>query len=137
MRVLEREGNEVRHIGYLMALSLGCAFGILAQEVHWKMKPVLELRKAEAELNDTWQAAMSEIDSASHPADVKKRWREQQTAAQRAWEVFRDADAEVVEFVWWGGSGVGLAICDLKCRLTRQRIDELKARYDVGNRREP
>jgi len=122
---------------YVMALLPGCAFGILAKEVHWKMKPVLQLKEAEAKLSDIWQAAMSEIDSASHPADVKKRWREQQAVAQRAWEVFRDADAKVLEFVWWGGSGMGPATCDLACRLTRQRIDELKTRYGIGNHRKP
>ncbi len=65
------------------------------------------------------------------PGDIKERWLKQQKKAQQLWISFRDADAEIVEYDWYGGSGVSAARLGWKQYLTEHRIKELKERYDI------
>lgn len=87
---------------------------------------------ADAELNRVYNEAIEKIKQDSIYSDeIKNEWIEQQRKAQRIWIEFRDADAEVVEYDWLGGSGMGLAKTGWKQLLTEHRIKELKERYSI------
>lgn len=55
----------------------------------------------------------------------------QQRSAQRAWVNFRDEDCDVVEYVWYRGSGAGVATAAWKRRLTEDRTQQLRDMYDL------
>lgn len=65
------------------------------------------------------------------PENLKKEWVEQQRIAQRAWLKFRDEDSKVIEYSWYGGSGMGAAKLGWKQMLTEKRINDLKEQYSI------
>lgn len=84
------------------------------------------------ELNRVWNLVMNKIASADYPESDKRRvWRRELTQAQRAWITFRDNDCEAVLYEYWGGSGAGGFFTLCKIKHTRDRIDHLRARYDL------
>jgi uncharacterized protein YecT (DUF1311 family) len=79
-----------------------------------------EYKQADTELNKVYQQLLS-----SRSADGQKKLR----AAQRAWIVFRDAEAEFVRQDWVGGSGQAAAVNSALAVLTRDRVRQLRERF--------
>jgi len=79
-----------------------------------------EYRRADAELNKVYQELL-----AGRDAEGKQKLR----VSQRAWLVFRDAEAEFVAHDWLGGSGQAAAVNGTLATLTRDRVRQLKDRF--------
>lgn len=88
-------------------------------------------QKADKELNEVWKLAIRHIETASLDPPVRAKWIEQQRAAQQAWIKFRDADAEVIEYSWYGGHGLPLAKIGWQQKLTEERTAHLREQYHI------
>ena len=91
-----------------------------------------ELKAADAELNRVYKAAMAAIERSDHlTPELRGEWKAALRAAQRLWISYRDADCRTpIEYEWWGGSGVGMAILSCLLEKTKVRVSELRERYD-------
>jgi uncharacterized protein YecT (DUF1311 family) len=121
--------NPLKHVGFVLAISC-VAIGWLStfaavspvqtvssedEALRW----VEEYKGADAEMNKAYQTLLSSRDS-----DGAQKLR----AAQRAWVVFRDAEAESVREDWNGGRGQNAAVNSALTTLTRNRTRELMER---------
>jgi uncharacterized protein YecT (DUF1311 family) len=88
--------------------------------------------KSDKELNVIYNRALEKIRANGMLSDqLRDEWIKQQEIAQRAWVEFRDKDAKVVEYDWFGGSGMGAAKSAYLRQLTEERISNLRARYEL------
>jgi uncharacterized protein YecT (DUF1311 family) len=98
-------------------------------QTDWRTRAVENFERADRELNDVWQQMLAQIEHRDLPAKIKADFVEQQRKAQRAWIEFRNEDARVAQYDWWGGSGAGAAEIGWKQTLTENRILQLRDRY--------
>jgi uncharacterized protein YecT (DUF1311 family) len=77
-----------------------------------------EFEKADTELNKTYEALLKKLPDAQNKQDLK--------ASQRAWLVFRDAEAAFVANQANGGSIAPTIRYETMTQLTQQRIKQLK-----------
>jgi len=92
-----------------------------------------ELKKADADLNRVYSAAMRSIDASSEmDAKVRDAWKAGLRDAQRAWITFRDNDCkQTVPYEWYGGTGAGGAVLSCLLDLTQERTKSLRQRYEA------
>ncbi|HET6934674.1 MAG TPA: lysozyme inhibitor LprI family protein [Candidatus Angelobacter sp.] len=81
-----------------------------------------ELKKADAELNKIYKAALADLEGKDA---VKLR------KAQRAWMAYRDAQCDAEYGTWGGGSGGPAAHLACLGRLTHQRTAEIRETYHL------
>lgn len=79
-----------------------------------------EFEKADMELNKTYEALLNKLPDAEGKQKLK--------VSQRAWLVFRDADAAFVADQARGGSMAPTIRYETMAQLTQQRIKQLKLR---------
>lgn len=86
---------------------------------------------ADRELNSAWKEVLASVRESDHlPAEAAADWRDGLIAAQRAWARFKQADCErAVAYEWYGGTGANAAVGACLERHTRERLDDLRARY--------
>lgn len=90
---------------------------------------IARFEKADAELEKLFQAILIEIKNEHKNDPMLEEWIEQISRSQKLWMKFRDEDQQTAGFFWRGG-GTGRAQTDWSTRLTLQRIEDLKKRYD-------
>ena len=88
-----------------------------------------ELKKANAELNSTYQGLIRLV------RNHGEEWVEDLRKAQRKWVEFRDLNCEFYGNYLKGGSGAGLHYIDCTARMTKERQAELRIKYDEMKRR--
>ncbi len=79
-----------------------------------------ELKKADAELNRTYQEALGKL-----KGDNVTRLR----TAQRAWVAYRDAQCQAAYKMFEGGTIAPLAFTQCKTKLTQSRTKEIRQTY--------
>lgn len=110
----------------VFALTLLCFAGTLwapsetLSPMHEAVRWGQEYKRADTELNKVYQELLD-----SRSAEGRKKLR----AAQRAWIVFRNAEAEFERQDWQGGSGQAAAVNSVLATLTRDRVRQLKERF--------
>ena len=85
-----------------------------------------DLRAADLNLNDAYQAEIAFIDKAAVPPDVRAKWHAALVEAQRRWIGFRDAECVLTGCEWYGGSGRDGAETACLTELTKSRIMALQ-----------
>jgi uncharacterized protein YecT (DUF1311 family) len=90
------------------------------------------LEKVDAELNKIYQRALKSIPKLeSDPPYDAKSWEKALRESQRAWIAFRDAECKNhVAMFWTGGTGATADILGCMEEKTKNRIKELKERYE-------
>lgn len=78
--------------------------------------------RADAQLNDTYQAALNLLGADSERADARVAL----LAAQREWIRFRDADCQVQDRIFQHGTMRAAIVESCRKNLTEQRTKELK-----------
>ncbi len=137
-------------VRFVRALALSMLFAAGAMELAWADETAAgdcaealstvelnrcaaaEFEKADAELNATYQKALTAIPGfASDPPWDAKSWETALRASQRAWVSFRDAECDGhVAMFWTNGTGATGDILGCKTEKTEQRTKELKDRYE-------
>jgi uncharacterized protein YecT (DUF1311 family) len=81
---------------------------------------IAELKKADTELNRSYQQALKKLKAADA---------ERLRKAQRAWIVYRDAHCDAEFGLWDGGTGGHIALPQCKLTLTKARTAEIEETY--------
>jgi uncharacterized protein YecT (DUF1311 family) len=101
---------------------------ISVAHVHGQTQAVMNARaraefsRADAELNKCYEARLTKLPDVEGKEKLKQ--------SQRAWLVFRDAEAAFAADEARGGSMVSTIRYEIMAELTRQRIKQLKARFN-------
>lgn len=124
----------MRTFNYILILMIILVLPFFAKsestiEIEYKTREQYEA--IDKELNRVYKIALEKIKNSNMSSDLKSKWLEQQKIAQRAWIKFRDEDSKVVEYDWYGGTGMGAAKLGWKIKLTEERIQHLKERYII------
>jgi uncharacterized protein YecT (DUF1311 family) len=87
-----------------------------------------QFARADAQLNETYRAALARIAETSELEEkVRREWRNALQDAQRKWIAFRDADCKgPVAYAWYGGTGATAAVLACMIEKTATRTNELK-----------
>ena len=90
-----------------------------------------EFERADAELNDIYKDAISQIRATGRDLPVgADEWEKKLREAQRAWVAFRDLNCdELIAIEWGGGTGTSLATATCRTEMTNGRIQTLRERY--------
>jgi len=113
-------------MNFLLRLTIYCFVAYTFTSAHVSAQSQAEMnqeaaanfKKADAELNRTYSMLLASLDDEAR-AKLK--------AAQRAWVVFRDAEAEYqMDAEARGGSMASMIYEGTRARLTKQRIAQLK-----------
>ena len=91
---------------------------------------ILELKKAEGELLQVFQEVITEIKQKHADDPHKDDWVKQMKLAQEAWARFVEADQMAAAF-YWRKAGTDKAQTEWKRMLTKQRILNLRKRYNA------
>ena len=93
-------------------------------------------QQADAQLNEVWKKALAAIDAGNPdaPSDLTAaqiaEWKNELTAAQKAWVTFKDMDCNGARsFEYWGGSARSLAVLSCQYEYTVARTKDLQERY--------
>lgn len=88
--------------------------------------------EADRELNKVYQRAIQSIQNSDlDPPYNAKSWEAAMRSAQRAWLAYRDEDCKnLMPMEWSGGTGTTAAVVGCMTKKTKDRIDDLKERYD-------
>lgn len=101
-----------------LALALGGTSASAQSQGEMNQEAAASFKKADAELNRTYTKLLASLDDEAR-AKLK--------AAQRAWVVFRDAEAEYqMDAEARGGSMAAMIYEGTRARLTKARIAQLK-----------
>jgi uncharacterized protein YecT (DUF1311 family) len=86
---------------------------------------------ADKELNQVWRQALATIQPSDYlPPEEATKWKEELTAAQKAWVTFKERDCNgAVAYEWYGGTGANGAVGTCLFEHTVARTTDLKARY--------
>ena len=117
-------------ITFITFLSISCLFLVgIAGSTEWRMESINRNAETAAELDRVFQNLVTEIKEKHASDPFMNDWIEQVKRAQEAWKKFRDEDQKAAGFYWRGG-GTGRAQTEWATRLTLQRIENLKKRYN-------
>jgi uncharacterized protein YecT (DUF1311 family) len=117
-------------VTFIILFSISCIFFLgAADSTDWRTQSIDRYEEAGAELERVFQNLVTEIKQEHASDPFMKEWVGQIAQAQEAWKKFRDEDQQAAGFYWRGG-GTGRAQTEWATRLTLQRIEDLKKRYD-------
>ena len=89
-----------------------------------------QFKHLKAELIKTVKKCLETIDQASYMSDyVKKEWEDTFLKSQSAWEQLMKSDTQVIEYVYYRGSGTEIFKLEFQVDKTAERIKELKKRF--------
>ena len=90
---------------------------------------IAQFEKADAELEQVFQSLLKELKNTHQDDPMLKEWINQLILSQEIWKKFRDEDEQTAGYFWRGG-GSGRAQTEWATRLSLQRIESLKKKYD-------
>lgn len=122
--------NMKTKIAFIILLLISCtSFLGFYESTNLNDESIKLYKETNVELDRIFKDLVEDIKKKHSSDPFVEEWVKQITQSQEAWKKFRDEEYKSAGYYWRGG-GTGRAQTEWALRLTLQRIEDLKKRYD-------